>query len=160
MRWRLERWETACSLCFIRPGRPVENGFIESFNGRLRDEFLNVEWFASLEEARHKLAAWRYHYNHERPHSALQDRTPAAVAAPHRNPEHRRFALSVGDRALGVPRQGFAAPTDVALDSCPRVPKLLRYESDALVRSAATTRDSLLGLWSGRKPHFMRLGRP
>jgi putative transposase len=58
-------------LAFIPPGRPVENGFIEGFNGRLRNEFLNVEWFASLEEARQKLAAWRYHYNHQRPHSAL-----------------------------------------------------------------------------------------
>lgn len=156
----LEAWAMGNSvqLCFIRPGRPVENGFIESFNGRLRDEFLNVEWFASLEAARQKLAAWRYHYNHERPHSALQDRTPAAVAALHRNAEHRRFALSVGDRALGVPRQGFAAPTDVALDPCPRVPKMLRYESEALVRSAGETRESLLSLWSGRRPHFMRSG--
>jgi putative transposase len=155
----LEAWAmgNGVQLCFIRPGRPVENGFIESFNGRLRDEFLNVEWFASLEEARQKLAAWRYHYNHERPHSALQDRTPAAVAALNRNQEHRRFALSIGDRALGVPRQGFASPTDVALDSCPRMPKMLRYESEALLRSA---RESLLSLWSERNPHFMRRGGP
>jgi putative transposase len=58
-------------LHFIRPGLPVENGFIESFNGRLRDECLNVEWFSSLEDARHKLAKFREHYNHQRPHSAL-----------------------------------------------------------------------------------------
>jgi hypothetical protein len=69
---------------FIRPGRPVENAFIESFNGRLRDECLNVEWFSSLEDARQKLAKFREHYNHQRPHSALADRTPAAFAELHR----------------------------------------------------------------------------
>jgi hypothetical protein len=62
----------------------VENGFIESFNGRLRDECLNVEWFVSLDDARQKLAKFREHYNPERPHSALADRTPAAFAELHR----------------------------------------------------------------------------
>src|SRR5438067_11255992 len=65
----LEAWVMGndVQLCFIRPGRPVENGFIESFNGRLRDECLNVEWFVSLDDARRKLAKFRAHYNHERP---------------------------------------------------------------------------------------------
>ena len=82
----LEAWAMSndVQLCFIRPGRPVENGFIESFNGRLRDECLNVEWFSSLDDARQKLAKFREHYNHQRPHSALADRTPAAFAALHR----------------------------------------------------------------------------
>jgi len=82
----LEAWVMAndVQLCFIRPGRPVENGFIESFNGRLRDECLNVEWFVSLADARQKLARFREHYNYERPHSALADRTPAAFAELHR----------------------------------------------------------------------------
>lgn len=68
----MEAWamESGVQLCFIRPGRPVENGFIESFTGRLRDECLNVEWFASLSEAQTKLVTWRNHYNHQRPHSA------------------------------------------------------------------------------------------
>ena len=81
----LEVWAMSneVRLCFIRPGRPVENGFIESFNGRLRDECLNVEWFASLDDARRKLAKFREHYNPERPHSSLADRTPAAFAALH-----------------------------------------------------------------------------
>ena len=70
-------------LRFIWPGRPVENGFIENFNGRLRDECLNVEWFSSLDDARQKLAKFREHYNHQRPHSALADRTPAASAELH-----------------------------------------------------------------------------
>jgi putative transposase len=82
----LEAWAMSneVQLCFIRPGRPVENGFIESFNGRLRDECLNVEWFSSLDDAQRKLAKFREHYNRERPHSALADRTPAAFAALHR----------------------------------------------------------------------------
>ena len=82
----LEAWVMShdVQLCFIRPGRPVENGFIESFNGRLRDECLNVEWFVSLADAGKKLAKFRQHYNHERPHSALADRTPAAFAELHR----------------------------------------------------------------------------
>ena len=82
----LEAWVmgNGVELCFIRPGRPVENGFIESFNGRLRDEFLNVEWFVSLDDARQKLAKFREYYNDERPHSALADRTPAAFAELHR----------------------------------------------------------------------------
>ena len=81
----LESWAMAneVQLCFIRPGRPVENGFIESFNGRLRDECLNVEWFSSLDDARNKLAKFREHYNQQRPHSALADRTPSAFAALH-----------------------------------------------------------------------------
>jgi len=79
----VEAWAIAhgVQLCFIRPGCPVENGFIESFNGRPRDECLNVEWFASLADAREKLAKFREHYNHQRPHSSLADRTPAACAA-------------------------------------------------------------------------------
>jgi putative transposase len=82
----LEAWAMAnqVQLCFIRPGRPVENGFIESFNGRLRDECLNVEWFSSLDDARQKLAKFRTHYNHQRPHSSLADRAPAVFAALHR----------------------------------------------------------------------------
>ena len=67
-------------LDFIRPGRPVENGYIESFNGRLRDECLNLEIFFSLADARRKLAIWLNDYNHHRPHSALADRTPAEFA--------------------------------------------------------------------------------
>lgn len=68
-------------LDFIRPGRPVENGYIESFNGRLRDECLNVEVFFTLADARSKLASWQQDYNYQRPHSALADRTPAEFAA-------------------------------------------------------------------------------
>jgi putative transposase len=74
-------YQHGVQLDFIRPGKPVENSDIESFNGRLRDECLNVELFFSLDDARRKLECWRQDYNHYRPHSALQDRTPAEVAA-------------------------------------------------------------------------------
>jgi putative transposase len=68
-------------LDFIRSERPVENGYIESFNGRLRHECLNLEVFFTLADARCKLALWRHDYNHHRPHSALADRIPAEFAA-------------------------------------------------------------------------------
>jgi len=67
-------------LDFIRPGRPVENAFIESFNGRLRDECLNSHVFGSVAEAQAVLDVWRDDYNRVRPHSALQDRTPVEWA--------------------------------------------------------------------------------
>jgi len=64
-------------LDFIRPGRPVENAFIESFNGRLRDECLNTQVFLSLEDARAKLEAWRRDYNTRRPHSSIGNLSPS-----------------------------------------------------------------------------------
>ena len=73
--------DTKVDWHYIDPGKPVQNAFIESFNGRLRDECLNVEVFGSMAEAAQLLAAWREDYNHHRPHSALKDDTPAAFAA-------------------------------------------------------------------------------
>ena len=64
-------------LDFIRPGKPTENGMIESFNGRLRDECLNVNEFATLDEVRTVLKAWRHDYNHCRPHGSLGNLTPS-----------------------------------------------------------------------------------
>lgn len=66
---------------YIQPGKPAQNAFIESFNGRLRDELLNETLFRSLAHARLELDAWRDDYNHDRPHSALGWQTPAAYAA-------------------------------------------------------------------------------
>lgn len=63
-------------LHFIRPGKPVENAFVESFNGRMRDECLNEHWFLDLPHARTAIEDWRTDYNEVRPHSALGDRTP------------------------------------------------------------------------------------
>jgi putative transposase len=67
---------TGVRLRFIEPGKPVQNAFVESFNGRLRDECLNQHWFRSLGHARAEIGAWRQHYNTSRPHSALGYRTP------------------------------------------------------------------------------------
>ncbi len=67
-------------LDFIRPGKPTENGHIESFNGRVRDECLNVHLFFSIADAQQKLEAWRADYNHLRPHSALASLPPADFA--------------------------------------------------------------------------------
>ena len=78
----LEDWayQRGVQLDFIRPGRPVENAFIESFKGRLRDECLNVHQFTSIEDARTKIEAWRLDYNQRRPHSSLGHLTPNEYA--------------------------------------------------------------------------------
>jgi putative transposase len=77
--WALEdwAWRHHVTLDFIHPGKPTENGHIESFNGRLRDECLNVTQFFSLEDARAKVEAWRVDYNEHRPHSSLGNLTPS-----------------------------------------------------------------------------------
>jgi transposase InsO family protein len=82
---------------FIAPGKPMQNGFIESFNGRMRDELLNETLFFNLDQARSKLAAWAADYNLQRPHSSLGYLTPVAFAAnltakgdPLRNPNQLR----------------------------------------------------------------------
>jgi len=67
-------------LHFIRPGKPVENAFIESFNGRLRDECLNENLFLSLADAKNKIETWRIDYNTKRPHSSLGDMSPSDFA--------------------------------------------------------------------------------
>jgi putative transposase len=79
----LDIWahERGVALDFITPGRPVENAYIESFNGRFRDECLNEHWFRSLDEARGTIEDWRQDYNEVRPHSSLDDRTPSEYAA-------------------------------------------------------------------------------
>ncbi len=66
--WCMER---GIELVHIQPGKPQQNGYVESFNGKLRDECLNVSWFENLWDARRKIAAWQKEFNEERPHSAL-----------------------------------------------------------------------------------------
>ena len=79
----LDQWASqhGVTLDFIRPGHPVENCFIESFNGKLRDECLSQYHFATLAEARDRIEQWRHEYNTDRPHGSLGDRTPAEYAA-------------------------------------------------------------------------------
>ena len=67
-------------LDFSRPGKPTDNAFIESFNGKFRQECLNQHWFLSLAEAQRTIEAWREDYNGSRPHSALGNRTPTEFA--------------------------------------------------------------------------------
>ena len=78
----LDRWayENGVKLDFIRPGKPVENAFIESFNASLRKECLNAHWFQTLEEAKSKIEQWRREYNDDRPHSSLGNLTPGEFA--------------------------------------------------------------------------------
>lgn len=82
-------WQRGVQLDFIRPGKPVENGLCESFNGRLRDECLNVTEFTSLDHARAVLTAWQDDYNHRRPHGSLGHLTPSEFAQTGQNPEQR-----------------------------------------------------------------------
>lgn len=75
--WCIER---GIELVHIQPGKPQQNGYVESFNGKMRDECLNVSWFENLWDARRKIAAWQKEFNEERPHSSLGYQTPAAYA--------------------------------------------------------------------------------
>lgn len=76
--WSLK---TGVQLRFIQPGKPMQNGYAESLNGKFRDECLNENWFVSLGEACRVVADWHRRYNEDRPHSALDYQPPAAFAA-------------------------------------------------------------------------------
>ena len=79
----VDQWAARCSvnLRFIDPGKPMQNAFIESFNGKFRDECLSQHWFISLDEARSVSEEWRIDYNKRRPHRSLRHQTPAEFAA-------------------------------------------------------------------------------
>jgi transposase InsO family protein len=79
----IQRWlkRAAVDTLYIQKASPWENGYVESFNGKLRDELLNRELFLSVAEARYVLDEWRLEYNHRRPHSGIHWQTPAAFAA-------------------------------------------------------------------------------
>jgi putative transposase len=94
--WKLE-------LAYIQPGKPVQNAYVESFNGKLRDECLNVSWFRNLWQARARISAWRKEYNAARPHSSLGYRTPAAF----------REACAPSPRSLEMPQ--ILAPVQATL---------------------------------------------
>ena len=76
-RWAKDR---KVRLHFIDPGKPTQNAFVESFNGKFRDECLNENWFISLDDARQKIEAYRVDYNEVRPHSSLDNQTPMEFA--------------------------------------------------------------------------------
>ena len=101
---------------YIMPGKPMQNGYIESFNGRMRDELLNESLFLALTDARCAIAAW-VAYNNARPHSSLNYRTPAAFAA-HLTATGPRAALADGSAlrpvALPAPKGVSTAETLIA----------------------------------------------
>ena len=83
----LDQWayRNGVTLKLIQPGKPTQNGYIESFNGKFRDECLNEHWFSTLAEARAIVTAWRRDYNETRPHSSIGYLTPAEYGARHRS---------------------------------------------------------------------------
>jgi putative transposase len=88
----LDQWayENKVTLHFITPGRPMENGYIESFHGKFREECLNEHWFLNLDDARETIEAWRIDYNRVRPHSSLGYLTPEAFATGCANVENKK----------------------------------------------------------------------
>lgn len=79
----VDQWaaRSGVNLRLIDLGKPIQKGYVESFNGKFRDEWLSQHWFVSLEEARSVSEAWGMDYNERRPHRSLQQRTPAEFAA-------------------------------------------------------------------------------
>jgi len=98
----LDQWayRTGVQLSFIRPGKPNENAYIESFNGKFRDECLNEHWFISLAHARRIIEAWRIEYNTERPHSSLGNRTPQECATDRTKKEEKDVTLAADSNAI------------------------------------------------------------
>jgi len=143
---------------FIRPGRPVENGLVESFNGRLRDECVRVSWFRSLAQAREQLAAWRDHYNHARPHSSLGDWTPGEFAAHDQQSGKGRFALDDDEKASCGARQGLTQAAAAALDRLLRLPNNGQYEGEAPKPKPSETGVAYWSLQRLRKAHEHGLG--
>jgi putative transposase len=82
---------------YIAPGKPQQNAFVESFNGKLRDECLNETLFSSMRQARAVLAAWQQDHNEVRPHSGLGGRTPASIMLPSCSPASRPLRAAFGD---------------------------------------------------------------
>jgi putative transposase len=109
-----EDWKVG--LIHIEPGKPMQNGHVESFHGRLRDECLNASWFRTLNDVRCTLAAWREDYNCERPHSSLDYRTPqqfrqqlgyADVESKERFPHPHSLR---GDENISTPKLNWETP--------------------------------------------------
>ena len=88
----LDQWayQNKVTLHFITPGRPMENGYIESFHGKFREECLNEHWFLTLDDARETIESWRIDYNRVRPHSALGYRTPEEFATGYANVQSKK----------------------------------------------------------------------
>jgi len=114
--WCVER---QIELVHIQPGKPMQNGRVESFHGRLREECLNLSWFQNLFDARRKIAAWRTEYNEERPHSSLGYKTPKEFAAAQAANFYRAELGQEASNAGPLPQTPIPAQTgDGAKGSC------------------------------------------
>jgi putative transposase len=109
----VDQWAYAngVALHFIDPGKPVQNAFIESFNGKFRDECLNQNWHTSLGDARRIIEAWRVDYNTVRPHSSLGYRTP------------EEYAAEVAARPAPPPHAGRLGAIDLGANVYAKIPK-------------------------------------
>ena len=110
--------DRSVTVHYIQPGKPVQNGYVESFNGRFRDECLNASWFVNLADARQKIEAWRKEYNEERPHSSLAYRTPhefAKVCSEHTS----RMAATRPDRPSALVDRTAVLAGKGSLTPCP-----------------------------------------
>jgi putative transposase len=116
--------ERRIGLLHIQPGRPMQNGYVESFNGRLRDECLNANWFSTLADARQKIELWRNDYNQQRPHSSLGYRTPTEFAALLES--QRGKELWVAERGKGIqsPSPSLTLPSPLTESYNNRIPQL------------------------------------
>ena len=94
---RVKEWRKmkGTNTLYIEPGHPWKNAGGESFNGRLRDECLDVEWFSNLAESRVVIESWRQHYNEERPHSSLEYRPPGEFFALYKQKELNLTSLRI-----------------------------------------------------------------
>lgn len=120
----MDRWayDNRVTMDYSRPGKPTDNCYVESFNGSFRDECLNAHWFLSLEDAAEKVENWRIEYNYYRPHSSLNDRTPAEYIADWLELMEEEFALPRGavsdqtifstqERTPAVTEKSFSRPS-------------------------------------------------
>lgn len=124
--WCVER---GIELIHIQPGKPTQNAYVESFNGRLREECLNVNWFQNLFDARRKIAAWRIDYNQARPHSSLAYRTPKEFAEQARSANYGKDACqkpasleNAEERVSHFPTAPATAAEDEVDPACRMIP--------------------------------------
>jgi putative transposase len=113
--WCIER---QIELRHIQPGRPMQNGHVESFNGKLRDECLNTSWFRNLFDARRRIKAWKRDYNEQRPHSRLRYQTPAEFARSVTSPSifsHSRSGEATSRQPCGLATLGLDLATHSAV---------------------------------------------
>ncbi len=142
--------ERSISTIHIQPGKPTQNGHVESFHGRLRDECLNASWFWNLWDARRKIANWRIEYNHRRPHSSLRYRTPEEFA--------RDWATAASRSATEIPLRRNRVKAKPS-GACGGLDSALAPWSGQLSKSRCSDL-CLYNLMGGRRGHITRQREP